>query len=65
MYQVSFCGKHMTEQLQATHLKLREFTYDVFSFDLITAWALWFFVPAWGSVQGTFLLLSSKGLVLI
>lgn len=32
-----------------------------FSFDLITALALWFIVTAWGRFQGLFFFVSSKG----
>ena len=54
-------AEHITEQLQATDHMLKKVTHDVFSFDLITALALWFIVIAWGSFQGIFSLVSSKG----
>jgi len=57
----TFDAKHVTEQLPATDHILKKFTHDGFSFDPVTALALWFIVTAWGRFQGMFSLVSSKG----
>lgn len=53
-------AKHITEQLQTTDHILKKVTHDMFSFDL-KKMALWFIVIAWGSFQGIFSPVPSKG----
>lgn len=49
-----FWWKHTREQLEATHLTPKKFTYEVSSFDLIVALTLWFIVMP-GGVLGVLL----------